>query len=410
MSTIINTSWKNVWRNKLRSSIVMIAVTIGLFGGIFSAAVMTGMSEQRVQSAIKNEVSHIQLHQKHYLDNNEMHLTIKQSKEKVRTIEDMEEVAAASERMKITAMTQTAETGAGVTVIAVHPQKEKQVTDLHKQIPDTLGIYFKPEMRNPIVIGKELAHKLNVGLRSKIIITFQEMDGTLTGGAFKVSGIFDTENSVFEETNVFVRFDDLKRLTGFPKNQSHEIAVLLHDSDQTKAALEKIQAACPDLSVMPWSKLQPDLGLVTEFLDISLYLVMIIILLALAFGIVNTMLMVVLERVKELGMLMAIGMNRKRVFAMIMYETIFLAVVGGIIGMLISAGVIGYYGKAGIDLTAFAQGLEAVGYSAMLYPSIDAAFYFGVGALVVLTAILSSVYPAIKALQLDPADALRMEN
>lgn len=410
MSTLISTSWKNVWRNKLRSSIVIIAVMIGLFGGIFASAVMSGMSEQRVNAAIKNEVSHIQLHQTHFLDNNEMHLTIPGSSTKIDSIEALPRVEAASGRLKITSMAQTAETGSGVMVIGVHPEKEKAVTDLHKEIPDSLGHYFEKDMHNPIVIGQALAEKLHVNLRSKIILTFQEMGGTLTGGAFRVAGIFDLKNSTFEEMNVFVHFNDIKRLAQIPNNETHEIAVRLTDAEATQPVLSKLQTQFPGLSILPWGKLQPDLGLVTDFLDIMLYLVMVIILLALAFGIVNTMLMVVLERVKELGMLMAIGMNRKRVFAMIMYETIFLSIVGGVLGMLLSAGTIAYFGEAGINLQAFAEGLEAVGYSAMLYPAIDTAFYFGVGALIVLTAIVSSVYPAIKALQLNPADALRMEN
>jgi ABC-type antimicrobial peptide transport system permease subunit len=142
-------------------------------------------------------------------------------------------------------------------------------------------------------------------------------------------------------------------------------------------------------------------------MDIMMGVFMMIILGALGFGIINTMLMVILERTKELGMLMAIGMTKKRVFIMIMYETIFLALVGGLMGEVLSMFLIKYFGKAGIDLSSMAEGLESVGYSAITYPFLETYRYLQITILVLITGILASVYPAIKALRLNPAEALR---
>jgi ABC-type antimicrobial peptide transport system permease subunit len=136
---------------------------------------------------------------------------------------------------------------------------------------------------------------------------------------------------------------------------------------------------------------------------------MALILAALAFGIVNTMLMSVLERTRELGMLSAIGMNRRRVFSMIMLESIFLSVVGGVAGMVVSGVVIGITGHTGINLVKYSEGMEAFGYSAHLYPTIGADFFMILTVLIVITGILSAIYPARKALQLNPVEALRGE-
>jgi ABC-type antimicrobial peptide transport system permease subunit len=106
-------------------------------------------------------------------------------------------------------------------------------------------------------------------------------------------------------------------------------------------------------------------------------------------------------------MLMAIGMTKKRVFIMIMYETIFLALVGGLMGEVLSMFLIKYFGKAGIDLSSMAEGLESVGYSAITYPFLESYRYLQITILVLITGILASVYPAIKALKLNPAEALR---
>ena len=134
-----------------------------------------------------------------------------------------------------------------------------------------------------------------------------------------------------------------------------------------------------------------------------------IILAALAFGIVNTMLMAVLERTRELGMLAAIGMNRRKIFSMIMLESVFLSLVGGITGMGVASAVIAATAKNGINLASYAKGLESMGYSAQIFPVIDTKFLIITTLLIVLTGILSSVYPARKALKMNPVDAIRGE-
>ncbi|MCK5087607.1 MAG: FtsX-like permease family protein, partial [Melioribacteraceae bacterium] len=123
--------------------------------------------------------------------------------------------------------------------------------------------------------------------------------------------------------------------------------------------------------------------------------------------IMNTMLMAIMERVREIGMLMAIGMNRIKVFFMIMLETIFLSITGGIIGISVTWVVVEMTGKSGIDLSAVAEGLNAWGYSSFIYPELDAGYYFMIGLLVIVTAIFSSILPARKALKLNPAEAVR---
>ncbi len=424
-------AWKNIWRSKVRSLVVMIAVTLGLFAGIFSAALMNGMMQQRIDAAISNEISSIQLHNPKYLENSEIQFSIKNADDLVAKIEKMPDVKAVSKRIKLSAMAKTARTGTGVTIYGIDPDQEKRVTEIYSKIcdsaslvdnrhfsdparidrylKDSCGTYFENAKRNPIVIGERLAKKLKVKIRSKIVISLQRVDGTPTEGAFRVIGIYKTNNTMFDEMNIFVRAVDLENLTSLDSTTAHEIAILLNDDEKTNEIKSTLQTEYPKLDVMTWREIQPDLGMMTEYMNYMLYIFIIIILLALGFGIVNTMLMVVLERIKELGMLMAVGMNRSRVFRMIMLETIFLSITGAILGMIISSLVINHFATAGIDLTAWAGGLEAIGYNAVLYPSINMTFYIGVTVLVILTGILASIYPAIKALGFNPAEAVRSE-
>ena len=429
---IFSIAWKNVWRNRMRSLIVMIAVTIGMIGGIFSSAVFKGMSDQRVKEAIKYETSHIQIHHPKFKENQELKYTLNNSGEIADKIEAMPEVQSVSRRMEIPVMIKSSATGTGVQLMGINPEKEREVTAIYEAIydstdlieqygfedperitrflKDSCGSYFGKETRSKqIVIGEELAKQLKVDVKSKVVVNLQTTGGNLSGGVFRVAGIYRITNSTFENTMAFVKEDALTELTGLNPGSAHELAIRLKNDNKLMPLVDKLEAQYPDLSVMSWKDIQPELGMITEWLDVMLYFVMVIILLALGFGIVNTMLMVIMERVKELGMLMAIGMNRIRVFTMIMLETIFLSLTGGVIGMVLAAVLVNYFGEKGINLKAFAQGFEAIGYNPMLYPEIGTAFYFSITVLIILTAIVASVYPAIKALKMNPAEALRIE-
>ncbi|HTX87797.1 MAG TPA: FtsX-like permease family protein, partial [Bacteroidales bacterium] len=158
-----------------------------------------------------------------------------------------------------------------------------------------------------------------------------------------------------------------------------------------------------------WMELQPELALLITATDRISYIFLAIILLALAFGIINTMLMAVLERTKEIGMLMSIGMSRSRVFRMILLETIMLTLTGGVIGMGVSAGIIAFFHRYGIDLSAVGKGMESLGYETMVYPSIAPSFFFALTIMIIFTGILSSIYPARKALAIEPAKAIKIE-
>jgi len=188
------------------------------------------------------------------------------------------------------------------------------------------------------------------------------------------------------------------------------ISILLTSVEHDKDVAASISKIVPDMTVRTWDEIMPEAGMYTSAMDFYLMIFMVIILLALGFGIVNTMLMAVLERVKELGMLMAVGMARKKVFRMIMLETIFLAITGSAIGMLISYLLIWYTGSTGLDLsTMYQEGFEAIGFSAIIYPEMSWDSYFQIIVMVILTGILASIYPARKALKLNPAEALRID-
>lgn len=404
---IWSVSWRNIWRNKVRSTVVIVAITLGITAGVFSTAFFVGMMNQRIEQVISNELSHIQIHHPDFMKRVDLNNYIPEASTLTERIEGLEHVQGASSRMVIYSMVSSAESASGVKIFGIDPDAESRVTNMEENIVD--GAYFEGVSRNPVIIGKKLAEKLKVRVRSKIVITLQDMDNNITAGAFRIAGIFETPNSVFDETNIFLRKSDLAGLIGLPEEIGHEIAVLVDDNELVTSVRAEISQLDEAVEALTWKELSPEMGMMTEVMDLYMYIFIIIILLALLFGIINTMLMVVLERTKELGMLMAIGMNRVRVFSMIVLETVLLTLVGGVIGTLVGSGISKYFETHAIDMSLWAEGYAQLGYNTLVYTSIDINLMISVIIMVIITGIIAALYPAYKALKHEPAEALRIE-
>jgi ABC-type lipoprotein release transport system permease subunit len=404
---LFSISWRNVWRNKLRSSVIITAIALGICAGVFSSAFYKGMADQRIDKAIKTEISHLQIHKPKFRQANDITQYIPNASKLVNQISDLPEVSGVSQRIIIFSMASSAETAAGVKISGILPEEEKTVSNINTKL--TEGNFFEEKKRNPILIGWKLAEKLNVKLGSKIVLTLQDVDNNIVAGAFRIVGIFNTANGAFDESNVFVKYDDLQRLMELPDDSAHEIAILTKNNDLIQETKNDVKALAGNLEVLSWTELSPEMNYLNEAMDLYMYIFIIIILFALLFGIINTMLMVVLERIKEIGMLMAIGMNRLRVFMMIVLESIFLTLTGGMIGVLLGAGISKYFETHRIDLSMWGEVYQDLGYDPFVYTSLQFPLLVNVTLLVIITGIIASLYPAYKALQNDPADALRIE-
>jgi len=470
-------AWKNVWRNKTRSLTVIAAVTVGVFAGVFSMAAINSSILQRIDAAVNEELSHIQVNNKDFRSSADIQNIINDYPEVVSVLESTPGVTNVTGRLIVRGIASTATKSAGVEITGIDVEKEKKMFTISgKLIPGT-GSYFEAETKfNTVFIGEKLAKELNIiryiftpgsidflreegvpstviekletlqGERftsdkklvkayekllepsevekyqwkikeaawsyregSKLILSFIDINNNQTGAAFRISGIFRTNNDMFEEICLFVPIEELRQLTGMKEGTYHRAIARLEDNDITNSVTREIRQKLTDYEVLNWKEIQPDLAMISDFIGQIYAVFMVIILAALAFGIVNTMLMAVLERTRELGMLMAVGMNRRKIFIMIMLESIFLSIVGGFAGMAVSEIVIAITGKTGINLMKYSEGMEAIGYSAHLFPTIDAQFFITTTILIVLTGIISSIYPARKALKLNPVEAIRTE-
>lgn len=405
---LVQISWRNVWRNKARSVIIMLAIALGLIGGIFLQGFMNGMITQARDKAIANIISNVQIHTPEYLLEDDINFHIPNIGSVESTLNSITGVASYSSRVEMNAILSSAEGSSGVMVYGIDAENEPHVTGMNKEIID--GAYLSSEQTIPIIIGSKMAETLSAKVKSRLVLGVVKPDGEVSYGAFKVVGIFDLGNDMVDGLNVFVNQSDLLALLEIPREEAiTEIAVKLEDNALSVQKAEEIKSALggTGLTVKSWEEVDPIIKTMMDMTGMYGAIFVAIVLIAAIFGVINTMLMVILERTKEIGMLHAIGMTRRNIFLMIMLETIFLTVSGAILGMLIGSILIHYYGVYGLNLQAAADGLRTAGFDPIIYPFVSLKFVLGTGLSVVLMAIIASLSPARKATKLKPAEAIR---
>ena len=402
--TLIKISWRNIWRNKLRSLVVIFSIVFGLLGGIIIIGMSYGLNEERMNNAVDTYLSHIQIHNILFSEDYNIKHTINNLDIIEKAINEDERVVSYSKRIVLNGMLSNSNGSYGIQVKGIDPEEEVKVTNTYEKIID--GEYFKSKRDNTILVGKKLADKLNLNLKSKVVITFQDENYELTSLLYRVEGIFRSGNSRYDEMNVFVKNKSIiKNLPGF--KGYHEMPILLNDIDLRGEVKKDLIPLSSDNIVEGWDDISKELAYANEMLSAVLYIFMMIILSGLSFGVVNTMLMAILERRKEIGMLMSIGMNRYKIFMMISFETIFLSLIALPFGLLTSYMIVDYYSVVGIDLSVVEAGLENFGVGTRLYFKVPNEEYFNVSLMVFVISIFSSVFPSIRALKINPVEATK---
>ncbi len=189
---LISIAWKNIWRNKARSLVVIAAVMLGLWAGAFILGYVFGMINQRLEDAIGSEISHLQLHHPKFNEDYDPRFFMAESSTVITSIEDHPDVVGVSGRVLVNGMASSASSSSGGKFIGIDPEKENAVTKLAQQLVE--GEYLTNKDKNKVVVGQKLADILNVKLRSKIVLTFQDTEGNIVAGAFRIKGIFKSYN------------------------------------------------------------------------------------------------------------------------------------------------------------------------------------------------------------------------
>lgn len=405
MRMILTIAWRNIWRNSVRSVVIIMSIMLGLWSGTFINALYWGMGEDRVRLAIENEVSHIQVHHPEFKDDHKAGFFISLDSAFQKALQKQSDIRSYSPRAVAYGMVAVAGSSKEIIINGVDAEREDSTTHLSLKIID--GSYFSGERPNQVLVGYKLAEKLNLKVRSKLVLSCLDTANHIVSGAFKVAGIYQSGNSARDELNVFILRKDLNNMLGLGAH-AHEIAILLSSNEALEKSKDELEKMLPHLAVETWKEISPETNLIISTMSQFSIIFIVIILLALSFGILNTMLMAILERTREIGMMIALGMNHIKVFFLILFETFILVMIGCPLGLFVAWLTIQYFSKHGIDISAFAsKAMSSFGFSSVMYPSLPFEIYMQIILIVFAGAILSAVIPAIKALRINPAESLK---
>ena len=402
--TLIKIGWRNIWRNKKRSLVVILSIVLGLYGGLIIASLMITLNTQRMDTAINTYLADIQIHDKEYSLEYSLSDTISNIQYLEEKLKTDPRIKSYSKRAVINGMLSNSTGSYGVNVLGIDPESEIKVTNVYSKLIE--GDYFESKRLNTMIVGEKLANKLNLKLRSKVVIAFQDVNGDITSLLFRVEGIFKSGNGMFDDYNVFVKNNSI--FSNMPNlNSYHEIPILTTDENATQSLKFDLQKIDNSLEVKSWDEIAVELAYANKMLSSFLYIFMLIVLSGLSFGIINTMLMAILERKKEIGMLMSIGMTKIYIFLMICFETVFLSLVAIPFSLMITYFTVDYFSVSGIDLSVVGSGLENFGVGTILYLKLPIEYYLNLSLLVILISSISSIFPAIRALKINPVEATK---
>jgi ABC-type lipoprotein release transport system permease subunit len=384
----------------------MIAVVIGVWSMIFMGAFHRGMINQMVQNGIATLTGHIQVHYTGYRDDPAIEKSMEEL-EVVQTIleKNLPPGARWTSRVRVSSVASNARHSGGVTLVGIDPEREAQVSFIGDAV--TQGHYLGPDDEYGIVVGEALVEKFETKLGRKLVMMSQDTDREIASRAFRIVGIFRAEMEATEKQFVFVTLTAAQRMLKLKKGIS-EFCIVLPDHHEVNEVADNLRAALPPskYEVHKWRDLLPLVDAYLSLFDTFIYIWFLVVFIAMGFGIVNTTLMAVFERIREFGLLKALGMKPWWIIRGVLTESFLLLVMGMAAGNILGFLTIFALSGGGIDLSAFAAGAEYAGISRVIYPVIHAKDVTMANLVVFVLGLLVSIYPAAKAARFMPVEAL----
>ncbi len=400
---VITLAWRNLWRNPRRTLIMLTAVVIGIWAMIFMTALMRGMVNDMIRDGVRALPGHVQIHHPAFRDDPSVENLIATPGTGLTRILSQPDVVAWTTRVKVPAVITSERDSRGVTLYGIDPEPERILSFVADDL--VAGRFLENPDDNGIILGEKLVRDLDTRLGKRIVIMTQDPDNEVVDRGFRIVGIFNTSMDGFEESMAFTGKSALQKMLGIG-DQVSEIAVLGNNFRHTEALYKSITAATTDdVEVQPWYKLDNYLGTMLGVMDGFVLVWIVVVFLALSFGLVNTLVMAVFERVREIGLMLALGMKPGTILGQIVVESIFLLGLGLIVGNLAAVLTINALSN-GIDVSIVGQGMEMFGAASMLYPELIMNDLITANVIVLSLGFLASLSPAWRASRYEPIEAI----
>jgi len=401
MLTII--AWRNIWRNHRRTLIMLGAIAVGVWAMIWLTAVMRGMVDQMIVDSIKNLIGHVQIHAPAYRDDPSIVNSMPAPTSALTEALQDPAITTWTTRVRVPAVISSERESMGVTLVGISPEREQGLLFLPETI--SLGRYLESAQDDGVIIGAKLAERLEIQLGWRIVLMSQDPENEIVDRGFRVVGIFDTEMEAIETGYVFTGLETAQRLLNM-QTQVSELALITQDYRHLQAIVDRLRTAAPGLEVLPWQELDKYLGTMLAVMDGFVLIWYLVVFIAMSFGLVNTLLMAVFERTREIGLIQALGMKPSLILLQVLIESFFLLILGLVLGNLLSwLSIIPI--QDGWDISALGvEGLEYAGMSAILYPVVLANDVILSNVVVIVLGLIASLYPAWRAARHVPVEAI----
>ncbi len=417
---IFKFGWRNIWRNKRRTFFTILAIAVGVMSLVFARSYIKGIVNTANEAMINTEIGHVKIAHKEYLrlDRIMPKEYLVRDLSSLRTgVEAIPGYVSMNARIKFHVLLSHGDINEAAVAVGFDPEREDKNMELSKVM--VKGRYFGTSHQGlNLVIGKSLAERMKVTVNDELLLVTTDINYSTYALPFKVIGIFDTGFAAMDKHLVYIPLPKAQEMLDCG-DAAHEVLVFLKDPTQSWQACETIKRILsqkdPDhsIQVIPWQqddliRLMPAAAGVWEvIIGIIMFIVALVIL--------NTMLMAVMERYHEIGVIKALGFKNREVFAMILVEAFYLGCIGAVIGGIIGGTLSALVENTGIDFNRMTGGMmEKIDipvpfFGKIIYPDFTLAILIGSMVFGILVALIAVLYPAFKSSKMLPVEAFRSE-
>ncbi len=375
---------------------------------IFYVSLMEGLLTQTEERAIAMELAHVQVHAPGYRADPDLYKYMNEVDSLISVLSS--EQLSVSGRLFAMGLGASDKTSSGIQLWGVDLASEPKVTQLHNNL--LAGQWLEQSKPNEVVIGKQLARILDLDIGDELIVLSQSFDGAMANELLIVRGILKSVGREIDRTTVLMSQQSFRSLFSFPTGV-HEIAIRDNHVDRSLIELkELVTEVSEDYEVATWREIQPFIADIIDTSRGSIYLLVIIAYIAVAMVILNAMLMSVFERIREFGVLKALGLSPFQLLKLVFLETMLQVSIATIIGVAVSVPITLYYAQVGIDLSRYSQGFDwgGVTMSAVWHPTLTQNALMSPILILYLISLLAVIYPAVKAASIVPIKAIYMRD
>ena len=401
LNLLVALSARNLLRHKRRNLMLLMAITVAVAGVVVTNGLIRGMQFDMREAAVANLTGHIKVLAPGYLDDPNIEKSFELSPDWQPDV-PAAELEGWAARIRIPAVIMSERETRGVQFVGVDPAREN-ISFLGDV--EILGEGLADDADGRVLIGVELARQLETEVGRRLVLITQGLDGRNREAGFRIAGLYDAEGTSLEKVFVFTGVAALQKMVEAPVVT--EVSIKLTDELKEAEVKNRLSGSFSTLDVMDWQELEPQAAAMFLYVDSAILIWFLVIMGALIFGLVNTLITAVMERIKEFGMLRAVGMKPKAVILQVVLESTLIMLAGVAVGVLVGWLLATQWLGDGIDLSAWAQGIEMAGMRSVLTPYILVEDIVLVTVLSLFFGVLAALYPAWRAVKIKPLEALR---